>query len=455
MQLTSPAFLFLFLPLSLAVLFLVPQRGKALTLSLISGLWLLLVNLNNPEGLLQLFLLIALTLLIALPRRRARWMTVLGVLLPLGNLVAARVLAALSPFYSYPTGLFFITLSAVSLVLDRGREQNRGRAAEAVCYLLFYPTASLGPVVRYKRFVQLFRRARPSGELFCEGIRHFMLGFIKRIALAAVFGRTLEDLLNTHGALPLSSLPFFLLISLFYFYFFISGTTDMARGVAAMYGLRLPHDRDNLLLSTAPHTMFYGLFLSLRRYAEHYLLRPLKGRLPNALGKVLSCVLLFACFALFFGIPPVALPLFLAVLVSALIAELHAPPRRKPPRPLRVLFFFLSALYCSFLALVVSSGTLARTRALFAAIFSFGDTRFHQFYFLLPDMQYVTAVLLVFSAILGLNHLFRSFRRRLGERTRQIAWLAITVLLFAGFAFSIFFFLPQFPQYATQLPFVR
>ncbi|MBR7182117.1 MAG: hypothetical protein IKD28_04970 [Clostridia bacterium] len=452
MQLTSPAFLFLFLPLSLAALFLVPQRGRLLTLSLISGLWLLLVNLYNPWGLLQLFLLIALTLAIALPRRKPQWLTVLGVTLPLCGLVAARVLTVLSLSYSYPTGLFFITLSAVSLVLDRSREPNKGRAAEAVCYLLFYPTASLGPVVRYKRFVQLFRRAQPSGELFCEGIRLFMLGFIKRIALAAVFGRTLEDLLNTHGALPLSSLPFFLLISLFYFYFFISGTTDMARGISAMYGLRLPHDRDNLLLTTAPHTMFYGLFLSLRRYAEHYLLRPLKKRLPNTLGKVLACVLLFVCFVLFWGIPPVALPFFLPVLVSMLIAELHAPPRRKPPKPLRALYFFLSALYCSLFALLVSSGTLARTVSLFTAIFSFGDTRFYQFYFLLPDMQYVTAVLLVFSAVLGLNHLFRSLRKRLGERTRLIAWLSITALLFVGFAFSIMFFLPQFPQYATQLP---
>ena len=144
MQLTSPLFLFLFLPLSLALFFLTPRRLHAVTLTVISAAWLVLVNRENPWGLLQLALTVLLAATVALLPRRPRALLPLAVGALTASLVAARVLAVYASAYVYPTGLLFITLSAISLLFDtvRGDIKQKNRPVEVFCYLFFFPTAS-------------------------------------------------------------------------------------------------------------------------------------------------------------------------------------------------------------------------------------------------------------------------------------------------------------------------
>lgn len=451
MQLTAPLFLFLFLPASLALFFLTPRRWRTVTLTVISLAWLTLVNLNSPWGLLHIALtvLFALTLSRFVPKKPR--LAAVGALPLFLSLLASRLLAALCSSYSYPTGLLFITLSAISLLFDRARgdvKQNDS-TLRALCYLLFFPTATLGPAVRYKHFLVLLRKSAPSTTRFCEGIRLFMLGFIKRIAVAAVFHRALGTILDKAEGMPLVALPAALLLAFLWLYFFVSGCADMARGISAMYGLRLPRDRANLLRATTPHGMLYALFFSLHRHLEDYLLTPLSRRVDGKRGRVLTALLTPTLLLLLLAPSPtswiVALPIFATAAFSALKGE----PRGKQHPLLSILFFLASAFFCSLLSLA-AMGDPRRLLALLRAMLGGEAARFYSFYFILPDLQYILLVAVLFLLITLLLQLYRRYANRLGANTCFYISLFVTALLLAAFLLALLYFMPQFPQYALS-----
>ena len=70
MHLTSPAFLFLFLPLSLLYIPFCPPRRRKAVLSLVSIAWFFLANLSHPLALIQIgFLLFVVSALSMLPEK--------------------------------------------------------------------------------------------------------------------------------------------------------------------------------------------------------------------------------------------------------------------------------------------------------------------------------------------------------------------------------------------------
>lgn len=452
MQLTAPLFLFLFLPLSLALFFLTPQRWRTVTLTVISLAWLTLVNFNTPWGLLHIALtvLFALTLSRFVPKK-PHFAPVGGLLLFL-SLLASHPLAALCSSYSYPTGLLFITLSAISLLLDRARgDVKQGDSVlRALCYLLFFPTATLGPAVRYKHFLVLLRKSAPSTTRFCEGIRLFMLGFIKRIAVAAVFHRALGTILAEAEAMPLVALPTALILSFLWLYFFVSGCADMARGISAMYGLRLPRDRANLLRATTPHGMLYALFFSVHRYLEDYLLTPLSRRVDGKRGRVLTALLTPTLLLLLLAPAPAAWLMALPLFATAVFSACRDEPRGKLHPARSVLFFLASAFFCSLLSLA-AMGDPRRLLALLRAVLDGEAARFYSFYFIVPDLQYILLVAVLFLLITLLLQLYRRYASRLGADTCFYISLFVTALLFAAFLLTLLYFMPQFPQYARSL----
>lgn len=455
MQLTSPLFLFLFLPLSLPAVILVPRAGRNTVLSALSLVFLVLANRAAPWGLLQMGLTVLLLLLLfflsprATAPRTKRLFLVLEVTLPLLSLLSARLFALLIPAYSYPFGLLFITLAAISLSIDRARGDGDPSAAptDLIAYLLFFPTLTMGPLIRYKHFCRLSRHARPSSPLFCRGILLFALGYVKRIAVAAVLLRALDALLDAHAAMPLLALPVLLLIAFLLLYFFVSGSADMARGVAAMYGMSLPRDRKNLLYATTPHDLLHGLFHSFFAYGNDYLIAPLVRRLGDRRGRLLGEALLLLLTVLVFALSPAVLLALIPLYLSFAFTVRYGKRKKPLSLPVQVLFFLLSLLACSPAALLVSAGDPRRVSTLLSSLFDGTPARLYSFYFAVSDMQYILAVVALFLFVLPVLALVR--RIRPSEGVRLALFVLSSLLLLAAFLLTLLYLMPQFPQYAA------
>lgn len=459
MQLTGPLFLFLFFPLTLLLVPLVPQRYHKATLSLLSILWCVLANFRQPLALLQLAaVVISVAVLAALPDGEySKLRCAAGILIPLVGFVGARIAAEYGPAsYPYPYGLTMVTLAAISLSVDRYRcdAPDRDSFLSVAGYLLFFPTLSMGPILRYKQYLYVMEHAQLSLERCSRGVRLYMLGFIKRLAIAAVLLRALEDIL-AYGPEGFSPLTFFFTVGLAYllFYYFVSGNTDMARGLMAMYGLQPPRGQGNLLSCSTPMRLMEGTLLSLSRYLEDYVVRPITRRVGGLGGKLLGCVCVFVLTVFFYRMRPsmllIALPMLVVALLTVRQRRWHAAPGhwyfRLPPT-------LFSCLCLSFFALAIAWQDPAELFSyIVGAARGVGTNSFYFVYSALPDAIYIAVLGVVTAIYLPLQHFWPTLSRRLRGKAYTAALAAMTILLIAGFIAALLHFMPQFPQYADKL----
>ena len=457
MQLTSPVFLFLFLPLSLLVLPVIPPRHRKTALCVLSVLWLLIVNRARPLALVQLlFLPLLVSLLSALPDRMPRVRAAVGIVVPLAALTATRLLAEYAPFpYVYPTGLTVMTLGAVSIAIDRyrGDAPDREGPLSVLTYLLFFPTMLAGPILRYKQFLYVTEHITPNREHFARGAQLYMLGVIKRVAVVAVLMRAVEEMLSiSQNSLPPLALLLLLLMAYALLYGFVSGTTNMARGLMSIYGMHPPRGQNGAVPLLLPHRVLYGLLLSLDRYLEDYVTGPLRRHLPARLARPLSVCLIFVLTVLFYRtraeILLLALPLLLCALLSLRCGHFRRAPRHLFARMLASVFSILCLSILS-LGLLLDNPldvfTLIRTSLTSADHYSF-------FYLFgaVADARYL-AFCLVFVATIPISHYHSILLQHIRPRAAFILRVAVSLLICVLFCMTLLYFLPQFPQYADPV----
>ena len=456
MQLPGPLFLFLLLPLSLLVLRISSVRLRRTVLSAFSLLWYTLVNLGNPIGLLHILILMACAILyvyLPLPHSATggKIRTVIGIAIPLTSFTVARLLAEYgSDWYVYPIGLAYISLAMVSLAVDmaRGDTLRPRNPLDVVGYLLFFPTLVAGPILRSKYYFDRTEELRLSSPKLSKGIRHYMIGFIKRIAMAAVLLRALRQLLDYMEFVTSPFLFFFLLIvSYFAFYFFFTGTADMARGVCAMYGLKTPRDRGHILASTSPDRPVCGIALSLYNFMQDYVYHPLRRLLPGKCGHILARFLVFALSVLFLRTRPEMLLFALPMLLLLMI------PRRarRPYFAVRVLLIPVTVLCCSFFTLAMMMDEPMEMFTLISKAFtSNADSGMYQIFKAVRDFRYLLGTITIFVLLIPITYLRGWFLRKAKPRLRYTVRYVALLLTFAGFVATLIYLMPQFPGYADQ-----
>ncbi len=458
MQISSPLFLFLFLPLSLPVLPLCPHKYRKAAMALISALFLVLVNLKSPWGFLPIgAVLVLICLLVCLPTEIfSRTRLVLGTAIPLAILLAARLAAELFPqHHTYPVGLGLITLGAISICVDRYRADviERETPLSVIGYLLFFPTLTLGPVLRYKQYLYLSEHARPTLANFYTGILLYIKGFLKRIAVCPILFASLQSILSVieSGApLPLPVLLVALLLSFLALYFTVSGITDMSRGLMALYGYRPPHGQGRFFNSAAPHRMLGALLCSLDAFLDDYLVTPVKRLLPGKWGKALSAFLVCVCTVLFYRTHPALLAVAAPLLVCALLCAQSPKYMRYPRKALyRIPLVMLSLLCLSLLALAMMLRDPLSVFTLLAG--AFRKTDLLALYHALLSFTYLNHLIVVLVALLlyaPLAHFVPLLIARLPMRVRATLRNVGVLVALAAFFLAILFLLPQFPQYA-------
>ena len=277
-----------------------------------------------------------------------------------------------------------------------------------------------------------------------------MMGFIKRLAMAAVLMRALRQLLD-YAEYMISPLLLLLLLfgSYFAFYFFFTGTADMARGICFMYGIRTPRDRGHVLAAGSPDRVLCGIALSLYRFMLDYVYEPLKRVLPAKTGHFWARITVFVLSALFFRTRPemllFALPMLLLVLLSLMWSG------RRHRLYLRVLFAPLMLLACSFFTLAMMMDRPMKMFALIGEAFANNTgVRLYHVFEAVRDFRYLLVVMAVFLVLVPLTYLSNWFWRCAGAKLRITVKCVTTVLLFTAFACTVFYLMPQFPGYADQ-----
>jgi alginate O-acetyltransferase complex protein AlgI len=179
-----------------------------------------------------------------------------------------------------PVGLSFVTLHAISYVVDVGRGDIEPIAlGDLLLYLSFFPHLMAGPVVRVDELVpQFHERPDPRRVPATEAFVLVGAGLFKAVVVAGYLG---TELVDPAFAAPGSASGVALLVSAYAFaiqiYAGFSGATDIAIGCALLLGVRYPQAFDAPYRALSVREFWRRWNLTLSHWLRDYLYVPLGG----------------------------------------------------------------------------------------------------------------------------------------------------------------------------------
>lgn len=300
MVFSSRVFLFLFLPVTLALYFAAPKRLRNVVLLIASlffytwgeprqfALMLISIGLNHGLGLLAGT---------SRGRPAGRWVVPLAVVSNLGLLAyfkyanflvdAANSVLAFGglPAITFgsvalPVGISFYTFQAMSYVIDvsRGEAQAQRNPINTALYISLFPQLIAGPIVRYVDVAAQIEERSVTLAGFADGVGRFVIGLAKKVLLADALATGADAIFDLSDS-GLSFGVAWLGITCYtlHLYFDFSGYSDMAIGLGGMFGFRFCENFNYPYTSRSITDFWRRWHLSLSTWFRDYLYVPLGG----------------------------------------------------------------------------------------------------------------------------------------------------------------------------------
>lgn len=312
MAFSSPAFVFVFLPVVFLLYRLIPwHRGKNL---LLIGFSLLFYSVGS---LVHLPLLLAVALVNYLAglwfrsgRGGRRPVLILTLVLNLGTLAVFKYLDFLTgtlntllglslplPGLALPIGISFFTFQGLSYAIDAYRDPESGTRSflEVLLYLSFFPQLIAGPIVKYHDVAEQIRSRKTSLADTAAGLRRFIVGLSKKLLLADVLAPAVDGIYAQAQSADVRLTVLATVCYCLQIYYDFSGYSDMAIGMGRMFGFRFLENFNYPYRASSVREFWRRWHISLSSWFKEYVYIPLGG---NRRGTARTCWNLMIVFFL-------------------------------------------------------------------------------------------------------------------------------------------------------------
>ena len=185
-----------------------------------------------------------------------------------------------APQATMPLGVSFFTFSLLSYLYDVYRD--KAPAVENIIdfslFVTFFPKLVSGPIVQYSTFQKQLKDRTCNALKFGKGCRMFLIGLAKKVLLSNIIGTTFYAV----TALPrdqvslvtawLGAVSYALML-----YFDFSGYSDMAIGLAAMFGFNFDANFNYPYMADSITDFWRRWHISLGAWFRDYIYIPLGG----------------------------------------------------------------------------------------------------------------------------------------------------------------------------------
>ncbi|EIZ82943.1 membrane bound O-acyl transferase MBOAT family protein [Methylobacterium sp. GXF4] len=184
-----------------------------------------------------------------------------------------------------PLGISFFTFHHIMYLADlrAGRAPAFGLTKYAL-YIAFFPQVLAGPLVRWSEIMHQFDEqpyARPdAAERFARGLMLLTVGLAKKVFLGDPLAAYVNPVFQAAAAGKVITVAEAWQATLgftFQIYFDFSGYTDMALGIALLFGLVLPQNFDAPYRATSLRDFWRRWHMTLSRFLRDYLYIPMGG----------------------------------------------------------------------------------------------------------------------------------------------------------------------------------
>lgn len=178
-----------------------------------------------------------------------------------------------------PVGISFYTFQSISYIVDvyRGNVEPTETWFDYLFFLSFFPALVAGPIVRADIFLpQLKNNVKPTHNEVYSGLWMIMLGVIKKAVIADYISQYNDLVFTDQGYSGFESLMGAVGYTM-QIYCDFSGYSDMAIGIAAILGFKLPKNFNFPYRSTSLTEFWRRWHISLSTWLRDYLYIPLGG----------------------------------------------------------------------------------------------------------------------------------------------------------------------------------
>lgn len=307
MVFSSLTFLYLFLPLNLALYFLVKNRTYKnwvlIIFSLIFYAW------GEPIWISLLIFSATIDYFhgLIIEKSRGQWLSKAAVISSIvlnlsllgffkyGGFLVENFNSLLNTNFAFkeyglPIGISFYTFQTLSYVIDvyRGEVKAQKTYYKFLLYVCSFHQLVAGPIVRYKDIEHEIEHRNLTLAKFSEGINRFVIGLGKKVLIANTAGE-ISDFFLQGDLASLSILGAWFGISLFalQIYFDFSGYSDMAIGLGHMFGFTYKENFNYPYISKSATEFWRRWHISLGSFFRDYVYIPLGGNRNNSLRNLL------------------------------------------------------------------------------------------------------------------------------------------------------------------------
>jgi len=289
--------MFLFLPLVLALYWLIGSKWRNLFLILASTIFYVF---GDIIGIFLLLFIIVVNYFLGIYIEKFRqtsfatvilWLAIginLGSLayykydaeiVHLLNVILGPTSLSLSPvmWHPIPLGISFFTFTAIAYIIDVYREETEPQRnlANFALFMSLFPKISAGPIIRYTEIANDIADRKLNLEQFAYGVKRFIFGLGKKVLIADTLGITVDQIFEIPTQQLTASIGWLGIISYtLQIYFDFSGYTDMAIGLGNMFGFKFTENFNYPYISKSLTEFWRRWHISLSTWLRDYLFIP-------------------------------------------------------------------------------------------------------------------------------------------------------------------------------------
>ena len=222
---------------------------------------------------------------------------------------AASLLGRTPPHWDIvlPLGISFFVFQKISYLVDLRRGERHHYGFLDFCmFVTFFPQLIAGPLVRHNEIIPQFAASPRRAEMWeniGRGALLLLVGLVKKAGIADTMALTCDPLFATAATGSLSLHDAWAAAGTYtlQIYFDFSGYSDMAIGLARMFGLTLPINFNAPYRATSIRDFWRRWHITLSRFLRDYLYIPLGGNRAGAPRQAVNVVLTMLLGGLWHG----------------------------------------------------------------------------------------------------------------------------------------------------------
>jgi alginate O-acetyltransferase complex protein AlgI len=183
-----------------------------------------------------------------------------------------------------PLGISFFTFTQIAFLVDAYRgEVKEYNPLHYALFVTFFPHLIAGPILHHKEMMPQFSKAdifHANTDHLSVGLTVFLIGLFKKVIIADGIGRYVSPVFTAaESGQVLTFLEAWAgaLAYTFQLYFDFSGYSDMAIGLARVFGINLPLNFNSPYKAVSIIDFWRRWHMTLTRFLKDYLYIPLGG----------------------------------------------------------------------------------------------------------------------------------------------------------------------------------